>query len=299
MKFARYQHVERWGTDDVSGIEMGMCYVFPKIDGTNASLWWDDGLRAGSRNRELSLDNDNAGFYAWSLQQPEFERFFKEYPQLRLFGEWLVPHTLKTYHKSAWNKFYVFDVMTDQGQYLPYYEYNGILTDFHIEHIPPICKVDTPSYDTLVKQLEKNVYLIDDGRGFGEGIVIKNYDFRNKYGRVVWAKMVRNDFKAKMQSGDVAHVKSSSIIEKEIADKYVTLALAEKELMKIKLDNNGWNSRLIPRLLNTVYHCLVKEEAWEFVKEHRNPVIDFRKLYQFSIARTKELLPHIFMFNNE
>ena len=82
MEFKKYQHVERFGTIETAGIENGMCYVFPKIDGTNASLWWDDGLKAGSRNRELSLNYDNAGFIAWAVNQPSFRELFREHPRL-------------------------------------------------------------------------------------------------------------------------------------------------------------------------------------------------------------------------
>ena len=39
MEFLKYQHVERVGTSEVENIELGTCYVFPKIDGTNASIW--------------------------------------------------------------------------------------------------------------------------------------------------------------------------------------------------------------------------------------------------------------------
>ena len=35
MEFTKYQHIERLGTTETNGIEMGMCYIFPKIDGTN------------------------------------------------------------------------------------------------------------------------------------------------------------------------------------------------------------------------------------------------------------------------
>ena len=65
MEFRKYQHIERFGTDEVDGIEFGKCYIFYKIDGTNGSVWLDnDGnLKAGSRNRELTLENDNARFY--------------------------------------------------------------------------------------------------------------------------------------------------------------------------------------------------------------------------------------------
>lgn len=63
MEFTKYQHVERLGTTETNGIEMGMCYIFPKIDGTNSQLWFENGLQAGSRNRHLEVENDNAGFY--------------------------------------------------------------------------------------------------------------------------------------------------------------------------------------------------------------------------------------------
>ena len=66
MKFRKYQHIERFGTDEVLGIDDGLNYIFPKIDGTNSSVWLDEGvITAGSRNRELTLDKDNAGFCAW------------------------------------------------------------------------------------------------------------------------------------------------------------------------------------------------------------------------------------------
>lgn len=51
--FKKYMHLERFGNDEVLGIELGECYVFPKLDGTNASLWVgeDGSVQAGSRNR--------------------------------------------------------------------------------------------------------------------------------------------------------------------------------------------------------------------------------------------------------
>ena len=62
MEFKKYQHVERYGTTEVENIEVGMTYVFPKIDGTNSSVWLDNKgiVQCGSRNRQLSLEKDNA-----------------------------------------------------------------------------------------------------------------------------------------------------------------------------------------------------------------------------------------------
>lgn len=292
MEFKKYQHVERFGTIETEGIENGMCYVFPKIDGTNAQLWWNGELCAGSRNRELVVGADNAGFYEWAKKQTVFKDFFAEYPNLRLYGEWLVPHTLRTYEESAWRNFYVFDVM-DGDEYMPYDEYSKLLEKYGIEYIPPICKVENPTYERLVNQLEKNDYLIEDGKGTGEGIVIKNYDYRNKFGRVVWAKIVANEFKAKHRKKDVSELKEAKIIEQEIAEKFITKSLVEKEFAKINAEA-GWSSKFIPRLLNTVFYCLVKEESWNFIKEFKNPTIDFKRLSFFTNNRIKELMPELF-----
>jgi hypothetical protein len=296
MEFAKYQHIERIGTVETNGIEYGMCYIFPKIDGTNSQLWQDEGLKAGSRNRVLLLDNDNAGFYNWAIKQDCFRVFFEKYPYLRLYGEWLVPHTLRTYQKTAWNKFYVFDVTRGgevEESYLHYDVYKEFLDECGIEYIPPICKVENPSYERMVNQLEKNGYLIEDGKGSGEGIVIKNYGFRNRFGRVTWAKIVKNEFKEKHSKCDVTELKESKMVEAEIVDKYVTLTLITKEYQKIDIEC-GWSSKLIPRLLNTVYYCLVKEESWNYVKEFKNPMIDYKRLLFFTTAKIKKLMPQLF-----
>ena len=294
MEFKKYQHIERFGTIETEGIDIGMCYVFPKIDGANGSIWLGDELEneAGSRNRKLSLDLDNQGFLKWVHTQPSFSKLFAHYPDLRLYGEWLIPHTLKTYEETAWKRFYVFDVMKGED-YLPYDIYKEYLETFNIDYIPPICKVDTPTLDRLMKQLNKNGYLIKDGEGVGEGIVVKNYNYVNKFGRQTWAKIVRNDFKFKHSKNQITEVKEKKIVEQEIVFRFVTLALVEKEYNKIKNDG-GWMSKSIPRLLQTVFYCLVREESWNFVKQFKNPVIDFRKLSVLTTMRVKELMPHLF-----
>lgn len=35
-------HLERYGNDEVGGIEQGTTYVFPKLDGTNAQVWLNE-----------------------------------------------------------------------------------------------------------------------------------------------------------------------------------------------------------------------------------------------------------------
>lgn len=293
MDFKKYQHVERFGTTEVQGIEIGECYVFPKIDGTNASVWWDEGeLHCGSRNRELSLDKDNAGFMSWASKQDRLVELLKNHMNLRLYGEWLVPHSLKTYREDAWRRFYVFDVM-DGDKYIPFSEYEPMLKEYGLDYISPIAVIKNGSYEQFINQLAKNVFLIEDGKGAGEGIVIKNYNYVNKFGRTTWAKIVTSEFKEKhVKEMGATPITGPDMVEEKIADKYVTKTLIEKEYAKIAVD--GWSSRMIPQLLNTVFYCLVKEEAWNFVKEFKNPKIDFKRLQLFTFNKVKEVKKELF-----
>jgi len=308
MEFKKYQHLERFGTTEVQEIQLGKMYVFPKIDGTNSSVWLnDDGdVQAGSRKRHLSLDSDNAGFYEWAINQESIFGYLKENPTHRLFGEWLVPHSLKTYKENAWRNFYVFDVAIDKTEdemlhqqdseieYLSYEVYEPLLKLHNIEYIPPICTITNAGYEQIINQLMKNVYLIEDGKGNGEGIVLKNYEYKNKYNRQTWAKIVTSEFKEKhAKEMGASDLKGKKMVEIEICDKYVTKALCEKVYSKID-NESGFTQKNIPQLLNTVYYDVVKEECWNFVKEHKNPTINFKTLQHFVFNKVKEQLPNIF-----
>lgn len=299
MPFKKYQHIERFGTDETNNIELGECFIFPKIDGTNASIWFENGkINAGSRKRHLTLEKDNGGFLEWVLKQDNIKAFFGKYPHLRLYGEWLIPHSLKTYREDAWEKFYVFDVTqdieNDEVKYIHYNIYSEYLKEFDIEFIRPICTILNGGKDQFISQLEKNNYLIKDGSGLGEGIVIKNYDFVNQRGNTKYAKIVTSEFKEK-HNKVMGHstIKGKKMVEFEIVEKYVTKALCEKVHAKIK-NESGWNSKMIPRLLNTVYYDLVNEECWHFIKDHKNPIIDFGKLVQITYKKVKDHLPELF-----
>ena len=294
MKFAKYQHIERFGADVVEGIEKGKCYIFPKIDGTNSSVWMRDrNIVCGSRNRELSLDNDNAGFMTFAIQSDGIKHYLAQHPTHRLYGEWLVPHSLKTYRDTAWKDFYVFDVM-DGEKYIQYDEYSENLKSHGVNFIPPMAIVENASYENFISFLDKNIFLIKDGEGSGEGIVIKRYDFVNKFGKTIWAKIVTSEFKEKhakeMGCGEIVYKKQ---LEETIAGKYVTSALVEKEYEKIKAVD-GWNGKSIPRLLNTVFNCIVSECMWDIAKEYKNPTINFATLQYFVYQETKQAKQDIF-----
>lgn len=300
MNFEKYQHVERFGTSEVRGIELGTCYVFPKIDGTNSSCWLDNKeLKCGSRKRELTLEKDNGGFYNSMISNQNIIDYLHKHPTHRLYGEWLIPHSLKTYRDEVWRKFYVFDVCEydeDSFRYLTYDEYKPLLEEFNIDYVPCLKIIKNGNFEDFIKCTTENTFLIKDGFGVGEGIVIKNYDYKNQWGRIVWAKIVTNEFKEKhiKKMGSPVLVKENNLIEQDIIDKYVTESFVNKEYEKIKLENNGWSSKCIPILLSKIYYELINEEMWHIIKKFKSPKIDFKILNNLCIKKIKEIKSDLF-----
>ena len=295
--FLKYMHLERYGNEEVDGIEQGTTYVFPKLDGTNAQVWLnEDGtIGAGSRNRTLSIHNDNAGFMNYIITDDRIKSFLEIYPDCTLYGEWLVPHSLKTYRDDAWRKFYIFDIFDRDRQYFYNYEMIKLVLDqFGLDYLAPIAIVKNGTREHYEKCLDKNVFLIKDGMGVGEGIVIKNYEWQNKFGRTVWAKMITNSFKELNHKEMGAPVIGGETLEEKIVAEYVDTHLIDKVIAKISNDEGGWSSKFIPRLLQTVFYDLVNEEMWNIIKKYKNPKIDFAYLQRLTITKVKEMRRDIF-----
>lgn len=80
------------------------------------------------------------------------------------------------------------------------------------------------------------------------------------------------------------------MLEAEIVDKFLTDDMIHKVKANITNGCGGWVSQYIPRLMETVYYDLIREETWNFLKLHKYPVVDFRKLRKCSEAKVREVL---------
>lgn len=300
--FKQYMHVEKFGNEEVENIELGKVYVFPKIDGTNASVWWEEGrLRCGSRTRELDTVNfqqDNADF-AKSMYHPKFEpirEFIARFSSYRLFGEWLVPHTFTGYRQEAWRRFYIFDIMNDEtGEYLPYEICQSLLEENKLDYIPPLATIKNGDYGKFLDFLDKNLFLCPDGGTPGEGIVIKNYDFYNKFGLQIWAKLIRQEFKDKHHAiMGAPEINTGLMNEERVLNKVMTDHFVNKTYDKIRVERGGWSSKCIPELFGRCYYDIIKEELWDSLKEIDYGTINFKTLKALMIRKIKELKPEIF-----
>lgn len=307
MEFRKYQHIMKLGTDEVDGILSGTVDLFYKIDGTNSQVFLkDDGtLGFGSRNREITPNDDNAGFAKAMTEDKELYdellSFLRAHPSYTIYGEWLVPHTLKSYTQDSWKKFYVFDVLDEStGEYLPYKEYSKILGDLkHLRVIPLMCELEDPTPEQIQEKLQQTGAFLC-ATGLGEGIVIKNYSFVNKYGRRTWAKVLTEDFLGKKKSlrstnkeikdGTIEHATERSIINRYLTDEHIA-----KEYSKVceKYGEAVMDPRHTFELLNRVF-LEFWSDNWEIVLNKMHlPTINFKALKSLCDDRTKEVVATI------
>jgi len=118
--FKKYPKIYRLGKEETDGILIGDVHIEEKIDGANGQIWIEDGkVRIGSRNNTLTCDVHNPkegdnhfnGFLTYVAQHEGINKLLTEHPEIRLYGEWLVRHTLQ-YNETNYQHFYLFDITT-------------------------------------------------------------------------------------------------------------------------------------------------------------------------------------------
>lgn len=293
MQFLKYQHVVRLGTKGTKKINEGECHVFPKLDGTNGQLWVDNGeLKAGSRNRMLSLDpdGDNAGFYKWVLSQDVYLPFFRDHPNHRLYGEFLVKHTIKHYRPECMRKFYVFDVLDEKSNYIPYDTYSTLLDKYNITYIPRLARITNPTSTQITAVCKTDTYLLEPGT-VGEGVVVKNYDYATKYNTIIWGKVIRDEFKM-----DGVEKKNQVVCftpEEHIVEKYHTNHFIDKEFAKFTL-NNEWDMKNMGKLLVHIQKTLIHEQAENIMFEYKKcKQLNMNELFKLARNKSRARIIHL------
>ncbi len=289
MSFEKYQKVRRLGDIYTEGILSGRVYVFPKLDGANGSVWYDHDkgkVLCGSRRVLLTPEKTNQGFYEYVNDNEELQKIAKTYPTLRFYGEWLVPHSIKDYKDDAWNKFYIFDVVSEEGHHLPYPKYKKMLEPFDVEVVPPIKVLTNPKEEEIIDLSREVTYLMKEGKN-GEGVVAKNYEYMNRYGEQTWAKVVTGEFKKKNYE-EFGSPSVPSIKEDKFIENFATDAFFEKEMAKLGYTMDNFPKEIIGEFLGRTWRTFIEEETFNIIKKYKNPTINFGYLNKLFIEKAKK-----------
>lgn len=304
-EFRKYTHLEKMGRDEVANILCGHVIVQPKIDGSCSLVYSRNGeIYTGSRTRELGGEKDNAGFdaYIHSSNEPRIVKlraFVLAHPEYIVYGEWLGnvnPYcgkfvgSIKRYLEGG---FYIFDVFSiPDATYLPYNEWEPMIAEFYDRIVPLIAEFDNPSGTDIESCIEKNGFNLPDGV-LGEGIVIKREpSYRDEWGNIQIAKIVRDEFKQDKSKPKKTYVAGE--VEQEFVDKYVTDAFLDKCQNKVlqacgddKFDYR--NKKHMGMMINLAWKDSVEENIFDFIKK-KKPTINFGQLNGLVNARVRQFL---------
>lgn len=279
MTFRKYMHIERYTEDnsEVKGILNGKVYIFPKFDGSNHCIWYDDEtaqIRCASRNHVITPEYDPTGFMRtyYLRRKLKIDEFVTKHKDWVLYGEFMEPHVIKTYRNIVWDDWFVFDVYDkSKDRWLTVGEYCADLRNWGISLLPPLAIRFNPTIEELNEQVDKNNYLMEHGEDIGEGIVIKNYEYTNAHGRTIWAKIVRDEFRTKYKATPEERGEDISI-EYKIADTYLNPDFIEKEYYKFVDDRGEWNDKMIPGFIQYVYAEWWKDYSYDVLATTRDTI---------------------------
>lgn len=307
--FKRYTHVERLSKEECEGLlDNEKVYVTAKVDGTNASIWLDDGeVKCGSRSRQIfeGKDKDNAGFAHWVCNSDcdeilKIKNLLNHMPQLTLYGEWLgsskfVGH-IKSYNQDALNRFWIFDVYdNDACEYMPEEDWRKLVEEYGLAEyaVKILAVLNNPSVEDVEKVAKENYFLLDNSNHPGEGVVCKVPGWKNKFGDMAYGKLVLSEFvESKRKNKEPVNFDN---IEESIAEIYLTEAEMSKNMGKVCIalgedEFDKKSGKMIGYYLNLCFTDSVLGEMPDICKKYRNPTIDFSKLKGICALKAKQYI---------
>jgi hypothetical protein len=285
----KFTDVVRLGHKNTVGVlsEGDNIVIQEKIDGANASFRRvGNELVAFSRNHQLSEENTLGGFH----------QFVKELniqigEGLIFFGEWTNPHKVK--YPEHQKKFFLFDIYdVTQGKYLPWETVKRVGQSLGLNLVPVFYEGEYKGFDHLqsfVGKTELGGMLGDISTG--EGIVVKNVDYTDRFGNQMYVKLVTDAFREVQKQKAPKDPKVEATQEQKFVDQTVTTARIEKFLHKF-VDEGILDEQfgiedmgIILKNMNTrIYEDIIKEESDLLPEQHDEKQL--RKAISRTVANT-------------
>lgn len=253
--------------------------ITEKIDGANASFCLDQEnpieVSCYSRNQLLTEENRLRGFYDWILNNiiPIKEKLN---PNYRYIGEWACSHKI-VYKEDVYCNFYLFSIWDDEKQeYLHDDVVKNEASRLGLNTVPYFYEGEYISFEHLMGFVGKSNLTLESDTG--EGIVVKNVNYIDRFGKQMFVKLVSEKF-AEVQKQKLPKNPNKDDIFIATVKSVLTKARVEKLLYKLldeQLIDEDYSIKdmgtLLKLLGNRVYEDIHKEES-EVIKNIEETVI--------------------------
>lgn len=272
---SKFQHIERMGHEEVEGVLSGEVIVQTKLDGANLTVARDPekGMVIASRNQAISVGGNPPNGFQGAVEYVLAHQGIQEVVcsgDFVLRGEWLVKHSL-TYREDVYRHLYVFDVEDPDGTYLHPDHFLPMLERHGIKTIPILARLTNPTLEDLLPLV---VGPDEFGAKQKEGVVIKNYGFKNRWDRTTWGKVVSADFKEKNKLSFGAS--RSDGHELRFAAQ-ITNEDILKVIHKIRDEKGAVSVKNMFEVIGRVWYDHFSDNLWDFIKDERVTTFDFKE----------------------
>lgn len=266
----KYTDIIRYGKTQTNGVltEGDIISITEKLDGANASFRFDEenvlGVTCYSRNQALSEDNRLRGFYNYIVESivPIKNKLKTNYIY---YGEWLVSHKA-VYKPEAYGKFYLFSIWdSEEEQYVSDSIVQSEAERLGLILVPYIYLGEYISYEHLMSFVGKSELTLEPNTG--EGIVVKNVSYFDKFNKQVFVKLVSEKFaevvKQRLPKDPTVNNEFVSIIKSVLTEARVEKLihkLVDENILKedYAIEDMGI---ILKNLGMRVYEDIMKEES--------------------------------------
>jgi hypothetical protein len=291
MAFKKYPEIERLGMEenkDILNFPEDTLVIEEKVDGGNGSFWLEEDtlIHFGSRNRDLTAENDDKSFARQQILLKEHlvnltSKGITLNPDYYYYFEWMMKHTINYTHapfiigldirlKRAMNQ-------EGFGFFLGRDAKEQEFKRLNIECVPCIWRGTVKELKELnIRDLIPKSKYYD---GFAEGIVIKNYCRKHPHeNHQIYAKVVRDEFKEENKAV-FGSLKGQITDTHKIVEEFCTDARIRKAVLKfVNEDHLFLDLKLMSKVPSYIIKDILKEEFTTIYDKYK--FIDFKELKQ-------------------
>jgi hypothetical protein len=285
-RFIKYLDIEHLGTEENNAIFTqpdDEIVVEEKVDGGNGAFWVEDGfIHVASRSRDLVAEKDN---HLFALQRKKLlETLYPHFEEIDTrfiyYVEWMAKHTISYGDKipSAIG----LDIRPFEGAFGRPPAFIGRKAK---EEIFEKLGVSCVALKGVFKAKEMNEKLFDElakssayYSGLPEGLVFKNYGRANVWGRQMFGKVVREDFK-EVNRAVFGGLKKEHSDTPRFVEAFATEARIRKAILR--LTDEG-----VLKLDRTLMKYLPMAVAKDIFKEESDAILREFKELNFPVLKT-------------
>ncbi|PHA03065.1 hypothetical protein COE51_01600 [Bacillus pseudomycoides] len=288
MEQKKYTDIVRLGHKTTIGVlnEGDHIVIQEKLDGANASFRRDgEVIRAYSRNHELNEQNNLGGFWQWT-QTLDVTKLVEGGIY---FGEWLNPHKVK--YPEHVKTFWLYDIYdTETNRYIGFNLVKKVAEKLGLNLVPVFYEGEYKDFAHLESFVGKSAL---GGRlgdiETGEGIVVKNVNYKDRFGKQMFVKLVTDAFREVQKQKAPKDPNKEKTDEQLFVDTCLTKARVEKMLYKL-IDEGVLHKDfviedmgvILKNLNQRIYEDMLKEESDMLPKDYEENQI--RKAIGRSLA---------------